>query len=431
MSARESNAPSSAPAAPRSRGWLASVSLLIGGQFVSLFGSSLVQYAIWWDLALRSNSGITIMWATIFGMLPQALISIFGGAWADRLPRRLLIVLPDAMIALVTLALAIGYATGNAQTWFVFLVLFIRSIGSGIQGPAVSAFVPEVTPTEHLMRVNSLNGTLQSVLTIVSPAISAVLIGRFALQSVLFVDVVTAVIGIVCILMIRGVRSAAVERSESSSTLADIREGLRYTMNHAIVRRILIAFTLGCLICASPTMLCSIFVNRNFADKPFDLWFVQLTSITDKLGFFELTFGIGMIVGGMVMTAWGGFKRRMVSVGVGTIGLGIANIFMGLSADSLMASMWVYVISFVLFGLVLPLINAPTYTYMQERVEPSMQGRVFGLINAATSFSMPLGMLIAGPLSASMPIEWMFIFSGVLTILVGVWALWSNAAVEE
>lgn len=437
MSARESSATSAAPAAPvapaapRSRGWLTNVSLLIGGQFISLFGSSLVQYAIWWDLALRSNSVITIMWATIFGMLPQALIAVFGGAWADRLPRRLLIVLPDAMIALVTLALAIGYATGNAQTWFVFLVLFIRSIGSGIQGPAVSAFVSEVTPTEHLMRVNSLNGTLQSVLTIVSPAISAVLIGRFALQSVLFVDVVTAVIGIVCILMIRGVRSAAVEHSESSSTLADIREGLRYTMNHAIVRRILIAFTLGCLICASPTMLCSIFVNRNFADKPFDLWFVQLTSITDKLGFFELTFGIGMVVGGMVMTAWGGFKRRMVSVGVGTIGLGIANIFMGLSADSLMASMWVYVISFVLFGLVLPLINAPTYTYMQERVEPSMQGRVFGLINAATSFSMPLGMLIAGPLSASMPIEWMFIFSGVLTILVGVWALWSNEAVEE
>lgn len=437
MSARESSATSAAPAAPvapaapRSRGWLTNVSLLIGGQFISLFGSSLVQYAVWWDLALRSNSVITIMWATIFGMLPQALIAVFGGAWADRLPRRLLIVLPDAMIALVTLALAIGYATGNAQTWFVFLVLFIRSIGSGIQGPAVSAFVSEVTPTEHLMRVNSLNGTLQSVLTIVSPAISAVLIGRFALQSVLFVDVVTAVIGIVCILMIRGVRSAAVEHSESSSTLADIREGLRYTMNHAIVRRILIAFTLGCLICASPTMLCSIFVNRNFADKPFDLWFVQLTSITDKLGFFELTFGIGMVVGGMVMTAWGGFKRRMVSVGVGTIGLGIANIFMGLSADSLMASMWVYVISFVLFGLVLPLINAPTYTYMQERVEPSMQGRVFGLINAATSFSMPLGMLIAGPLSASMPIEWMFIFSGVLTILVGVWALWSNAAVEE
>ena len=437
MSARESSATSAAPAAPvapaapRSRGWLTNVSLLIGGQFISLFGSSLVQYAVWWDLALRSNSVITIMWATIFGMLPQALIAVFGGAWADRLPRRLLIVLPDAMIALVTLALAIGYATGNAQTWFVFLVLFIRSIGSGIQGPAVSAFVSEVTPTEHLMRVNSLNGTLQSVLTIVSPAISAVLIGRFALQSVLFVDVVTAVIGIVCILMIRGVRSAAVEHSESSSTLADIREGLRYTMNHAIVRRILIAFTLGCLICASPTMLCSIFVNRNFADKPFDLWFVQLTSITDKLGFFELTFGIGMVVGGMVMTAWGGFKRRMVSVGVGTIGLGIANIFMGLSADSLMASMWVYVISFVLFGLVLPLINAPTYTYMQERVEPSMQGRVFGLINAATSFSMPLGMLIAGPLLASMPIEWMFIFSGVLTILVGVWALWSNEAVEE
>lgn len=109
MSARESNAPSSAPAAPRSRGWLANISLLIGGQFISLFGSSLVQYAIWWDLALRSNSGITIMWATIFGMLPQALISIFGGAWADRLPRRMLIVLPDAMIALITLALAIGY----------------------------------------------------------------------------------------------------------------------------------------------------------------------------------------------------------------------------------------------------------------------------------------------------------------------------------
>ncbi|KFJ08090.1 MFS transporter [Bifidobacterium tsurumiense] len=435
--------------------WLRNVILLIGGQFISLFGSSLVQYAIWWDLAIRSNSGVTIMWATIFGMLPQAFISIFGGAWADRFSRRLLIVSPDAVIAGITLCLAIAYATGNAQTWFVFVVLFVRSVGAGIQSPAVGAFIPEITPSQHLMRVNSLNGTLQSLLNIVAPAISAVLIGRFALQSVLFVDVFTAIIGIGCILLIRvespqegqatshSTATLSPEETEYStvtidgsdqehqSAWADIRDGILYSFQHPTLRRMLIGFTLACLICASPTMLSSIFVNRNFAETPFDLGIVQLTSITDKLGFFELTFGIGMVVGGMIMTAWGGFKRRLASLGIGIAGTGIANIIMGLSANTLMNSMWVYVISFVLFGLLIPLMNAPTFTYIQEYVPPTMQGRVFGLVNASISFSMPFGMLFAGPLADFVPIEWIFIVSGIITVVAGIWTMWPTGIDEE
>lgn len=436
----------------RKNPWLRNVSLLVTGQFISLFGSSLVQYAIWWDLALRSDSGTTIMWATMFAMLPQAFISIFGGAWADRFPRKVLITLPDAAIAMVTLALAIGYATGNAQSWFIFLVLFVRSVGAGIQTPSANAFVPDITPEAQLMRVNSINGTLQALLQILAPAISAALIGTFAMQSVMFIDVITAIIGICFVLMISvpagrstyadmTIRSSATADREprideqtattqvqepspdpgQPSSFSDIKAGLIYAAHHRIVRRVLIGFALAFIICVSPTMLCSIFVNRNFAEGTFSLLWFNFNTVTQKLGFFELTYGVGAVIGGLVMTAWGGFKRRMTSLGLGITGMGLSNIIMALSANSLLHSQWLYIVSFILMGVLTPLCTAPVYTYLQEIVDPAMQGRVFGLLNTTSAFAMPIGALIAGPLADLIPIEWIFIASGILTLPLGWW----------
>ena len=87
-------------------GWKRDVAAFLGGQTISLFGSMLVQYAVFWYLAIRFQSGVTMMLAALFGFLPQAVISLFGGVWADRHNRKLLIIGADAAIALATLCLA-------------------------------------------------------------------------------------------------------------------------------------------------------------------------------------------------------------------------------------------------------------------------------------------------------------------------------------
>ena len=137
-------------------------------QTLSLFGSSVVQYAIFWYLVLRSNSGMVMTGAMVAAALPQAIVSVFGGVWADRWNRKLLVMLPDAVIAAVTICLSASMAVGWGDTGLILVVLVIRSAGGGIQTPAVQSFIPQIVPEAWLLRVNAVNGTLQTAISIAS-----------------------------------------------------------------------------------------------------------------------------------------------------------------------------------------------------------------------------------------------------------------------
>ena len=165
-------------------------------QTLSLFGSSVVQYAIFWYLVLRSNSGMVMTGAMVAAALPQAIVSVFGGVWADRWKRKLLVMFPDAVIAAVTICLSASMAVGWGDTGLILVVLVIRSAGGGIQTPAVQSFIPQIVPEAWLLRVNAINGTLQTAISIASPAIAAALVNLMPLWMIMLVDVSTAIVGI-------------------------------------------------------------------------------------------------------------------------------------------------------------------------------------------------------------------------------------------
>lgn len=172
-------------------------------QTLSLFGSSVVQYAIFWYLVLRSNSGMVMTGAMVAAALPQAIVSVFGGVWADRWNRKLLVMLPDAVIAAVTICLSASMAVGWGDTGLILVVLVIRSVGGGIQTPAVQSFIPQIVPEAWLLRVNAINGTLQTAISIASPAIAAALVNLMPLWMIMLVDVSTAIVGIGFVALIR------------------------------------------------------------------------------------------------------------------------------------------------------------------------------------------------------------------------------------
>ena len=130
--------------------WKAQTILFMSSQAISLFGSALVQFAIIWYIARTTNSGIMVTISTICSFLPQLVISLFAGVWADRYNRKILIILSDALTATSTLVLAIVFLLGYNSMWLLFLVAAIRSFGAGIQTPAVSAMIPQIVPEEHI-----------------------------------------------------------------------------------------------------------------------------------------------------------------------------------------------------------------------------------------------------------------------------------------
>jgi DHA3 family macrolide efflux protein-like MFS transporter len=388
--------------------WVRHVVLFLGGQTVSLFGSSLVQYAILWYLTLETQSGTVLALATAFGFLPQAFASVFGGVWADRYNRKFLLIGADATIAATTLVLAVMLWQGLNGLWPVYLTLAIRSLGAGIQMPAVGALLPQIVPADRLMRVNGINMSIQSAMTILAPAVAAALFAWLGLQAVLMVDVGTAAIGIGLVALIP---VATIVRSDrAAGYLDDMRAGFAYVRHHAVILRVLLYFALVFFLMAPPGYLSPLMVVRTFGEE---VW---------KLTVNELAFGVGMMLGGALISAWGGWRDRMRMLLASSYAFGLLSIALGLSGSVLGWSgvFALYLAFMLLLGGAVALFSTTAMTLFQEQVEPAMQGRVFGVQGIILALAMPIGMLVFGPLADVVSVEWITIGAGFLTIIVTV-----------
>lgn len=408
--------------APDPPHWLRKTILFLSGQTVSLFGSMLVQYAVFWYLTITYQSGVIMMLAALFGFLPQAVISIFGGVWADRHNRKLLIIGADAAIAATTLALAIIMMNGIDAPWIIFLALAIRSAGAGIQMPAVASLLPQIVPTRNLIRVNGVNGSIQSAMALLAPAAAGAIYAwssastggsSASLVPIFFIDVVTAIIGIGFLLVIP---VAAVRRAADVETgyFADLVDGVRYVAHHAFVRWLLIVFAIIFVLTVAPSNLTPLMAVRSFDAGE------QQNVI--NLAVLEVSFSVGMMLGGILVASLFAKRSRIGMIIVSSLVFGALSIGMGFSPN-----IWIFFGFMFLIGLAVPFFWTPSFTLLQETVEPERQGRVFGFIGIVMALAMPLGMVIFGPLADTVPIEVLLIAAGLLTFVVVGAAVWLPA----
>lgn len=402
--------------------WLRKVVLFLSGQTVSLLGSMLVQYAVFWYLTITYQSGVIMALAAVFGFLPQAIVSIFGGVWADRHNRKLLIMAADASIALATLALAVILLSGYDAVWIIFAALAVRSAGTGIQMPAVSALIPQITPTRHLLRVNGINGTIQSAMALLAPAgagaifawSSAVNGGSAAsLIPIFLIDVVTAVIGI-AILATIAVPTIRRVGAETPGYFADLVDGIRYIAHHAFVRWLLVVFAIIFLLTVAPSNLTPLMLVRSFP--------AGTEQDVVNLAVLEVSFSIGMVLGGILVASFFARRSRIGMIIVSSLSFGALSIGLGLSAN-----IWVFFAFMFLVGLAVPFFSTPSMTLLQETVEPERQGRVFGFVGIVMAVAMPIGMTVFGPLADIVEIEVLLVAAGLLTFTVIGAAVWLPA----
>lgn len=392
--------------------WKGKTIRFLTAQTISLFGSSLVQYAIIWHITLTTSSGSMMTISTACGFVPQILISLFAGVWVDRYSRKKMIMLADSVIAVATLILAILFITGNKSVWLLFAVLLIRSAGTGIQTPAVNALIPQIVPKENLMKVNGINSTISSLMMFLSPAASGAILSVATIESTFFIDVFTAIIG-VGIMFTIPVPPHVRMGEKHQSNRSDIREGLMYLKENVFVKRLLL-FQITLLILVSPSaFLTPLLVSRTFGPE---VW--RLTAS-------EMTFSAGAALGGILIASWGGFRNRMYTTilagsvyGLLMVGLGIAPVFP------------LYLIFNLMIGITMPCYNAPITVMIQEKVEPSMHGRVFSFMQITNSCAFPLGMLAFGPIADIIRVQYLFIFAGILVVACALYALLGKRFVQ-
>ena len=399
--------------------WLRSVVLFMSGQMVSLLGSMLVQFAVVGDTTNVYQSGVIIAVVAVVGFLPQAIVSVFGGVWADRHNRKYLVIGADAAIALSTLALALIILSGYDAVWLIFLTLAIRSAGTGVQMPAMSSMIPQIAPTRHLMRVNGLMQSVQATMALLAPALAGTVFGFAAaaasdgsgapppasvLVPIFFIDVVTAAFGISLLAFIRVPKIARTDDAEAGY-FADLIGGVRYIASHGFVRWLLFVYAGLFILIVAPANLTPLMLVRSFGGTESQDVF--------NLAVLEVAYSAGLVLGGVVIAMWGGPKNRLMLIVLAALGFGALSIGLGLSPNIL-----VFFACMGVLGIVAPFFGTSAMTLLQETVEPDRQGRVFGFVGIVTALAMPLGMAIFGPMADVMPVEALLVAAGILTFVV-------------
>lgn len=382
--------------------WRKQIILFLVSQSITLFGSQIVQMAIVWYVTLQTGSGAWVAAFSLGSYLPQFFISFLGGVWADRYSRKQLIIWADTLIAAVTLVMLLMMPRITESVMMLtalLLMSFIRSAGAGIQNPAVNAAIAQLVPEEHLMHYNGVNATMQSVAQFAAPAVAAVILTAGSLRATLAIDLVTAAMGIGllgCVWF-----PGRENTQEAPSAPAQIGAGLRFVFSCGVVRKVLIVYALFIFFTVPAGYLAGLFVSRVYGDTYWYLTAVELVG-----------FG-GMLAGGLLMSAWGGFRNRNLTLAAGLLVFGLMAIGMGV-----IRQFGVYLVLMGLYGVALTAVQTTITTMLQENTESSMQGRVFGLMSSLYSSCYPLGMVLFGPMADRIPLQWIMAFSGIALILV-------------
>ena len=385
--------------------WKRKTLLFLASQCITLFGSMIVQMSIIWYVTLKTSSGGWVAAFTICSYLPQFLISFFAGVWADRYNRKKLIILADGVITIATLIMFLVMPMISSD--FVLLsallvISIVRSIGAGVQTPAVNAVIPHLVPAEYLMKYNGINATIQSIVQFIAPAVAGTVLSIGTFRSTLFIDIVTALIGIgllSCILLPK--QEVA---NDNISVFSEIKAGIHYSFSDKMIGKILIVYGLFILLSVPAGFMSALLVSRVYGDV---YWY--LTAV-------ELVGFAGMALGGVLMGMWGGFKSRFKTFAFGLLILSIMTIGMGITPYFVL-----YLAMMFVYSIALTIIQTATTTIIQENAQESMIGRVFGLMGAMYSGFLPVGMAVFGPLADVLPLQWVMVGSGIALVLVTVY----------
>lgn len=387
--------------------WLQVFIPVWAGQVFSLLGSGLVHFALIWWMTEKTGSAAVLASASLVGLLPQVFLSPFAGALVDRWNRRWVMVAADGMVALATVGLVILFASGQVQLWHVYVALFIRSLGGAFHWPAMQASTSLMVPKEHLSRIAGANQALNGLIGIGAPPLGALLMSTLPIFQVLAIDIVTAGLAILPLLFIaipQPAREDAHLAVTPKTVWADVRGGFRYVVSWPGVFTLLLMAAMVNFLLSPGSAFMPLLVTQHFKGGALQLAWMQSA------------WGVGVVAGGLLLSAWGGFRRKIITSMLSLMGIGVGVLLTGA------APAWGYWIAWsgmLISGIMNPLTNGPLFALLQSKIEPHMQGRVFTLVNSLASAMMPLGMMIGAPVAEWLGLRSWYLFGGVMCLLMG------------
>lgn len=356
------------------------------GQLVSLVGTAMTRFAllIWVYDQTKSASMVALL--GFFSFTPFVLISPLAGVWVDRLSRRLVMVVADLGAGLITLGLLALYATGHLEIWHLFMGQAMSGIFEAFQRPAYSAATSLLMPKKQYTRASGLRSIADSASQIAGPFLAGTLLGFIDIDGVMVIDLVTFGVAMITLLRVRipapppDVEAA----SARNSTWQEIRFGLTYIFKRPGLTGLLVIYS-GINFFAALTY---------FAVLP-TLVLARTGGSELALASVEAALGLGGVIGGLVLSIWGGPKRQIH----GILAAAAISFWTGDLLFAVGQTVPVWVTGAFMAAFFVPFIIGANRAIWQAKVPPAIQGRVFSVQSMLQTASMPLGYLLAGPLA--------------------------------
>ena len=355
------------------------------GQIVSVLASGMTAFAMTIYMYQQTKSAFAMGLVQVAFITPFLVMSPIAGVMVDRYDRKLMMMISDIASGLATFSLLILYVTGHLQFWHLYIAVAVSGIGTTFQWPAYSAAISVMIPKEQYGRANGMMSLIEAGPGVVAPLLAGALIPVIGVGGILFVDAITfgiAILALAGVFIPNPPRTSEGQQAQGNF-LKEAAFGFKYIFARPSLLGLQLVFFAGNLFSGiSFTVLAPMVLARTAQNSV-------------ALGTVESAGAIGMVIGGVAMSAWGGFKRRVHGVLLGWM---IGSFFNSvLLAFGRSASFWAPMM--LLGGLFIPLINGSNQAIWQAKVAPDLQGRVFSARRLIAWFTNPISPIIGGMLA--------------------------------
>jgi MFS family permease len=357
-------------------------SIIWAGQLVSTLGSGLTSFALGVWVYEQTGSATLFAINLVVWILPNVVLSPVAGVITDRWDRRLVMLFSDTGAGLSSLFVVLVLVTGELQVWHVYVATFFNSAFGVFQWPAYSAATSLLVPKEHLGRAGGMTQIGEAISRLATPAVAGALFVSVGLRFILLIDVVSYLAAVATLIGVRFPQPEATQDDQvgKGSFWREALYGWTYIRERSGLINLLIVF-------ASLNFLMSL---------TFPLLTPMLLDMTspDVVGYVDSIGGLGMLVGTLVMSAWGGPKRRVYGIFAAEMLAGLSTLLLGLRPS-------IPLIASAGFGMMLgmPLSNGCSQAIWQTKVAPNVQGRVFAIRSMIAFSIQPVAFALAGPLA--------------------------------
>jgi len=389
---------------PVKRSWKRKFFLIYAGQVVSLVGSNAVQFSLIWWLSSETGSALILSLAGLLTYLPQLVLGPFAGVWVDRLKRKTVIMCADLFSGIVAAVFAAMYFWGRPPYWIACVVLGVRAIGGVFHTPAIQAAIPMLVPKEELTRANGWSQFLQSGALLLGPVLGSTMYALLPLPIILLTDLVGALAAIAAILPVR-IPELERKLQERPHFFREIKEGASIFLYDTRLAVVTVTMGLSMIFFLPLANLYQLMISKYFSATA---WHASLV---------QVVYAVGMFVGAMTAGSLGKLRNKLNLVLYGILATGIVTLLCGILPPTVLGY-WIFAVLCFALGACVNFYNIPFTAYLQESIPHEAQGRAFSLTGSMLSLIMPIGLILAGPISETFGVSRWFLIAGIVICLI-------------